>query len=465
MGIAAKLFYSSDTEKQTLHRRIVPSDEQQQIQQERWNDLVEYLQSDLEERTGYAITSWLQGSYKFATQIRPSKKGQEFDIDLGIYFNWSGKPEDGNFAPAKLKALTQESLNEYKNETGDEVLEIVTPAKNRCSRIRFSGDFHIDVPTYHIDPEKDARSLATEENIWENSDPKALYKWFQGFSCKEDGDQLRRIIRYLKMWAALHFGEKDRPSTIMLTVLTVVAFDTLSTDQKDGDDTSFRYVVEKIIINLNGSKFIANPVDHSENLNRMSDSAFLSFVSKFNELLSVSVEALKVNNEFESAIIWQTAFQYFFPLPVVEQDEKTDSTLLPVVQFVPEILIKAFSSNNTRFVYEGQNQIKIPRNCNIQFSIINKALLPQGARIEWMVRNQEQEAEIENDMGHMAGTALVGQEHSAYKGVHFMDLTIKSNFGSVIGFRRIPVEVTGMVMPPRNPRKKPGYLRLLRKRR
>ena len=36
-------FYSTDTEKQTLHRRIVPNQSQFQQQQDRWNDLGDYL--------------------------------------------------------------------------------------------------------------------------------------------------------------------------------------------------------------------------------------------------------------------------------------------------------------------------------------------------------------------------------------------------------------------------------------
>jgi len=49
MGIAKLLFFNStDMEKQTLHRRITPSQDQQSEQQERWNDLAEYLVSDLD---------------------------------------------------------------------------------------------------------------------------------------------------------------------------------------------------------------------------------------------------------------------------------------------------------------------------------------------------------------------------------------------------------------------------------
>ena len=104
MGSASSLFYSSnDTEKQTLHRRITPSSDQFEEQQARWNALAEYLSADLRGRSGYSIRTWLQGSYKFGTQTRPVRFGEEFDIDLGIYYVWKGSRDDGDYDPQTLK--------------------------------------------------------------------------------------------------------------------------------------------------------------------------------------------------------------------------------------------------------------------------------------------------------------------------------------------------------------------------
>jgi hypothetical protein len=87
MGIVASLFFTNDSEKQTLHRRIIPTDEQRESQKKRWNDLAEYLKEQLREDSAYPIYSWLQGSYKFATQLRPLMENEEFDIDWGFTFS------------------------------------------------------------------------------------------------------------------------------------------------------------------------------------------------------------------------------------------------------------------------------------------------------------------------------------------------------------------------------------------
>jgi len=466
MAIASNLFYSTDTEKQTLHRRIIPSDEHQQSQQERWNDLVDYLQGDLAEKSGYPVTSWLQGSYKFATQIRPSRKGEEFDIDLGIYFNWVGKPEDGKFEPNQLKSLTQESLETYMQDAGDEVLEVVTPPKNRCSRIRFTGGFHIDVPSYHSDPDQDTRTLATEENKWEESDPKALYEWFQYSVSDEDSPQLRRLVRYIKMWTALHFKEEElRPATILLTVLMTEAYTTLTSNEKDGDDLAFKVSVEKITERLNADSTVNNPVNGSEDINRLDSDSFTSFIGKLSELVEISTRALKARSEFESAATWQEAFRHFFPFPVTEQGDKKNLALVPV-KFNPQVSIVAVPKDNPNFKYSGTNEIgPIPKECKLRFIITNANLLPQDTKIEWIARNEGQDAEYQNDLGHFAGNGSQVDDYSAYKGTHFMDVVVKSPFGVIWGFRRIPVQVSGIAIPPRNPKRKPGYTRFRSRRR
>ena len=127
MGISSTIFYdSNDSEKQTLHRRIVPSENQFEEQQERWSVLADYMITDLRDRSGCAIRSWLQGSYKFGTQVRPARLGGEYDIDLGVYFEWAGAAEAGYYEPHELKEMVQVSLRNYR---ADDVIEVVEPAE------------------------------------------------------------------------------------------------------------------------------------------------------------------------------------------------------------------------------------------------------------------------------------------------------------------------------------------------
>lgn len=456
------LFYSTDTEKQTLHRRIIPNQKQQETQQERWKDLRDYLVEDLCEASGYSISSWLQGSYKFYTQIRPVKKDDEFDIDLGIYFNWSGSPDEGSLSPLELKKLVQKSLLKYKNET-DDTVKVMDPPKDRCCRIHFEGDFHIDVPCYHLDENRDARALATENNEWEYSDPKAFYLWFKEKFADDDNSQIRRLIRYLKAWAALSL-EKP-PSSVLLTVLVAEAYLDFTEEQCDGDDVALSHLSKSLIDRLEMDHRVPNPIDEKENLNRLTEEDTSTLIQKLRELLDISNRALRASTEIDSATIWSELFSYFFPIPK-EESPNPENRAIVRVHFEPKVQVTAISTSNKNFSYNELNRIgPIPKKCTIHFNLINSNELPSGAHIQWVVRNEGEEAEYTNDLGHWSATDKIEvEESSAYKGTHYMDVLVTSPVQGVLGFLRIPVEVNGTFIPPRNP-KKPGYSKLSLKRR
>lgn len=453
MGITSSLFFSSnDSDKQTLHRRITPTDDQFAEQQERWNALAEYLVTDLKLKSGLAIRTWLQGSYKFGTQVRPARLAGEFDIDLGIYFEWSGQPHEGHYRAENIKRLVQESLKSY---SGDEVIEVVAPPKPRCARIRFKWDFHIDVPAYHLDPERDARALATEENGWESSDSKTLYLWFKNeFEDDYTRSKARRQIRYLKAWAALKFHEESgRPSSTLLTVLVSEAYRDVLQNGTASDDEALCAVVERMLDRLESEPKVANPVDDQETLTaRLSGPQLAVFVNQLRDLHGTAQAALGSASLVDAADKWSEAFEHFFPMPDDQELAKSINEMaqLPMV-IKPEIDVRAISKDNRAFDWRGLNRIgPIPKNCDIYFRLINQNIVPPGATIEWIVRNEGEEAETINDLGHTAGSGITAQERSAYKGTHFMDCAIKA-YGRVIGFRRVPVNITGMFIPRRNP--------------
>jgi len=453
MGITASLFYSADTEKQTLDRRIRPSEAQIEAQQERWNALAEHLLKDLAARSGYSTRSWLQGSYKFGTQVRPAKKGDEFDIDLGIYFEWEGTPEDGNHGPEALKEMVQKSLLAYEDEA---VLKVVKPPKSRCSRIRFKDDFHIDVPCYHLDPTRDARTLATT-NGWEESDPKAIYLWFRDRFDDEKRAKARRLVRYVKCWAALTFAESERPSSILLTVLVAEAMDEVSDRDLACDDDALLAVLKKIVDRLERDWTVKNPVNEEERLSdrltREQKDAVLAELRKFR---SIAEEALACDGVLDAADKWAKVFAHFFPLPEdIEKELAESRALVPVL---PDVRVIAVPNNNQGRRFEGMNRIgPIPKDCTIYFEIVSPGCIQPGDMVEWMVRNEGDEAEYRNDLGHYAGCGVRVSRHSAYKGTHYMDCIIHRN-GRLVAVRRISVEILGSFMPPRNPVKRPDYV-------
>jgi hypothetical protein len=456
MGLTAFLFFSSDPSDQTLHRRITPTEEQSTNQQERWNALAEYLRSDLKGRTGYPIRTWLQGSYKFGTQIRPSHKYDEFDIDLGVYFEWEGLCTDGVYRSDEIKNIVQTSLSVY---SGDGVKQLVSPPKERCSRISFNGNFHIDVPSYHLDVSGDSRSLATQTRGWESSDPKALYLWFREQFEEADRTRVRRLIRYTKCWAALKFPEvAKRPSSTLLTVLVAEAFRNIAGENRDSDDQALTAVLGTMFERIQTHPKVLNPLDSGECLSdRLEIGDYNAFVERLNEFRGIAITASAENNVGAAAAMWGSAFEQFFPIPQQEQLAKAliegsvgksiayNSSLPAVVQ--PDVHVRATSKINSRFQYSGMNKIgPIPKECDIFFDLVNRNELPGDAEVEWMVRNEGDEAETVNDLGHRAGHGLTAKESSAYVGTHYMDCSIKRG-QRILGMKRIPVVIDNRRTP------------------
>jgi len=448
MGLATSLFYSNSPDKQTLHRRIIPTNEQQEAQQQRWNDLADYLKTELRIKSNYSIYSWLQGSYKFATQLRPLSINDEFDIDLGIYFQWEGTPDKGNFSPLEFKNMVQQCMEIYA-KTQDDIKQIASP-KMRCNRIHYEGNFHIDVPTYHLDNLHDTRALATEDNKWEDSDPKAIYVWFKTQVPEEIRPQVRRLIRYLKAWAILNLEEGNgKPSAILLTILVAELYPMLSEEQCSSDDEALATILELILDRIKQNPTIRNPVDQNEIISdRLGKNGMLALQSHIEEFYSIAQKALSAKTEFEAADLWSKIYKHFFPLPETREqiarfsESRKDSLLAKV--FTPRIYVTAERKKYLPGKTNKWSKLNfigpIPKNCSITFKLINSAELPTHATVEWTVRNEGSEAEMKNDLGHQAGKGLIAKEHSAYQGTHYMDCVV-SQYGQIIGVTRVKVIV------------------------
>ncbi len=452
MAKASNYFFDgNNTARQTLHRRITPSDTQYDEQKARWNALADFMKPQLIEASGYPIRSWLQGSYKLGTQVRPTHKGDEFDIDLGIYYCWEGLPNDGNFGPKVLKQMVQKALEEFA-VWNEDVAEVIVPPKMRCCRIRFDGDFHIDVPCYHLDDERDARTLATEDNTWEESDPKAIYKWFTSQFDDYVRIRVRRLVRYMKAWAALRFrDENDRPASVLLTVLAAQAVSDLDDDLPGSEDEALDVVLRKVYKIVSEDQDICNPVDPNENLaGRMSVEQWDVFVDRLKQFSDVATRAVNTDYELIACVLWSELFEHLFPLPDAPtlRNETRQSLAL---QTLPEIQVSAVSTDNKNLRYNGTNEIgPIPKNCGITFRVSNANRMPYGVQFSWMVRNEGNEAENINDLGHKAGNGINVTEHSAYNGTHYMDCTAILE-GQIVGVRRVRVCIRSLAAPKRNP--------------
>lgn len=460
MGKASRLF-NGNTD-QTLIGRVTPTTEQREFLQEQWNNLAAHLKKVLG-KYGYTISTWLQGSYKYATLIKPVHLGEEYDVDVGVYFEWDDE-QDVEPTPKQLREWVQRELVEYEKSCED-LKEVEVPAKERCSRASYIRQFHIDTPVYHLNTDSDVRRLACLSDKWEHSDPKKLYKWFKDAVIGDDRDQLRRLVRYLKAWAAVSFDDvpDSRPSSIFLTVVATEAYQDLWIQRLVGlaDDDALVAVVKKLHARLFNERKVMNPVDEDEDLNRISSEAWDGFLPRLAALQDIAERADDAEDEASAALIWSEAFSFLIPLPETDQVEIVDESSGRAVMQLPEVEIKVFAGDPARLVSTHRNEVPgVAKNCSLIFAIVNPHVVPEFATVEWTVRNEGQEADQRSDLGHrrVGMRLLSAEEHTAYRGRHFMDCIVRLN-GQIYAVRRVPVAVRDLQHAVRNP-PKPSYTKI-----
>ncbi len=458
MGISANLFYSSNSENDTLHKRVAPSQEQLSYLQENWNNLASYLKQGVSLHYGLNSETWIQGSYKFGTLIRPVSMEFEYDVDLGLYL--TPKTEDLEKLPSAYSYRNYvRNLLEVYTQSDSEADKVATPSKEKCERLHYKKNFHIDVPAYKLI--NDNHLLATLPDNWQDSNPKELYLWFRG-ECEKakDPQQLKRIIQYVKNWAAQTFmshGKEFQPSSIMLTVLVTNAYLKLNREISIDDDDSLTLIVSEIYSKFIFDSAIKNPTDSSENLNRMSEEGSRNFSTELASLKGTCLAAARTTNKFMASRMWERAFGHFFPIAA----EEYASGQLPA-RINPEIDIDLLHSEYGSPVYTTHNSImQVPKQCHLHFRITNPEQLPAGCKVEWVVRNAGKEAMNTNDMGHkIIGTGLFEhKEHTAYHGQHYMDCTVYDAHGSFYSFKRVPVAVLRQTQSQVHKRPNSGYRR------
>lgn len=443
MGQAAQLFNGSA--EQTLYGRVTPTPEQRQFLQAQWNAMADHFKAKLAD-WGYPISIWLQGSYKYGTLIKPVHKGEEYDVDVGIYFSWDPKDTEASPTAQQLRTWVQNELVEYKKGVA-ELMEVVDPPKERCSRAVYEQQFHIDTPTYHLNPANDARRLACLSGAWEDSDPKLLYKWFRDVVGSDNREQLRRLVRYLKGWAAVAFEEapEARPSSILLTVTTAEAFNEMWGARLWGiaDDDALIAIVAKLYERLNRDRKVYNPIDRNEDLNRIPTNAWDAFLTRLAVLNDAAQTADAAEDEASAALAWEGAFSFLMPFPETDEVEVVESSSERALMQVPDIDIGVYDRKGGNLLATYRNEVpSVPKDRWLVFNIANRHVVPQYADISWTVRNAGEEADYIGDLGHIQrGISMhSAEERTAYLGKHYMDCVIRLN-GTVFAVRRVPVYI------------------------
>lgn len=261
------------------------------------------------------LTFFDQGSYR--QNSRTVIKSDNVDRDIAVEFPLDIEYFDD---PRKIKNKAKASLERTNRIPKIKEPCITVGYKNADEEI-----IHIDFPLYAI--HNGCHYLArgkefSSEYSWEKCDPRGLNDIFDLWFAGTQGDQFRRIIRYLKRWKNTVYGEstsKDAlPPGIALTLSAHKGFCV----NPDNDLEVLFQVVKTIVncftVNSEGKYSIKEylPVEpYTDVFFKMSEINQDNYHYKLEKLKEALSFALSVTEEYEAAKELQKFFGDDFPLP------------------------------------------------------------------------------------------------------------------------------------------------------
>jgi hypothetical protein len=222
----------------------------------------------------------------------------EFDIDLGVYLQ--NLPQDNWPSPDIVHRWIFNAVEEHTKEAPKD--------KRTCVRVTYAGYYHTDLPIYG--PSIENSYLAEKgEKGWHESNPVAFTNWFIE-RVKKEGEQLRRIVHYIKAWADFKSSNAKLPKSFILTILAANHF-----MESDRDDVSFSSTMKNIYESINISTVITNPVNPNEIVSeRITESQWSNFNDELSSLKDNASDALKNDEKEEASKTWRKVFGDRFPI-------------------------------------------------------------------------------------------------------------------------------------------------------
>lgn len=258
----------------------------------------------------YKYDVYPHGSVRILTTVKPIGK-DEFDLDIAIHL----KAQWGNHIPERIYNELKRRLMEHEKYA--KILE----AKNRCIRINYHGDFHIDILPGIQEFEWDENRLKIPDRDlgrWVSSSPRGYANWFLGrnnmvvesllekalraekipvdnFKHKKP---LQRSVQLIKRFRDIYFQKDDtyRTSSIILT--------TIAGQFYNGEDSIFDTIdniikrIKTQILAQPQRLVILNPVNNQENFTDKwdEDPGYYKAFIAFCDYLDAAWQELKRDN-------------------------------------------------------------------------------------------------------------------------------------------------------------------------
>ncbi|MHA7057414.1 SMODS domain-containing nucleotidyltransferase [Aquimarina sp. M1] len=277
------LFKNKNTQLDDLLARIAEQIQLDDTRKERMETAYRAIESLLNEDTGFfkdaVFEIYPQGSVRIGTTVKPTGKN-EFDLDIVVNIVMDWEKYSPQYIYNQLKRVLQNS-DRYKDKV---------ELKNRCIRLNYAGDFHMDILPGCQETSYDEDKLVIpdrELGDWTSSNPRGYGNWFvdksnlakmtllekayamenlpaDEFSKKKP---LQRAVQLIKMYRDEYFKSNPKMATSSIILTTIAG------EFYDGEESIFdtiENIIHKIkqnfsIVGLVGNRLkILNPINSQE---------------------------------------------------------------------------------------------------------------------------------------------------------------------------------------------------------
>ena len=255
----------------------------------------DYLKDNLH---GYQ-TMERQGSYALDTLIKPVDDNDEYDADIQIVMNPNPRWERKDYVLAINRTLAG-------NKTYGDKLRL----KTRCVKVKYAGDFHLDVvPRVTIGGKHYICNRI--DNTFEETDGNGYRDWFNEKN-RITGGNLKRVVRLLK-----YLRDHKNSFTAKSILLTTLAGNTIKSSDKGTTAVStVADTLETVLSRMDNylqqhpnMPEIKNPVLPTENFNRHWDQPkYANFRNRVQSYAGTAKRAKAEQSAEKATKIWQELF-------------------------------------------------------------------------------------------------------------------------------------------------------------
>jgi hypothetical protein len=320
----AKVQFPEDRNTQ-IHDLLKRSCEELQLTSTRYQQAVDryeavckWLEADESVVAVFNPTMYPQGSMKIGTTVKPFGR-DEYDLDFVCEFRLLvGKLQ----SPLQLLKLLESRLREH------EVYRSIFEMKNRCVRLNYANEFHMDIlpacPDFGVGGSclfvPDRKSLT-----WKHSNPKGYADWFES-RCElavklliesrrlmakaepippqeaaEEKAILKRVVQLLKRWRDIRYRREPKlaPISMVLTTMAAQAYGGEHTVTEAMTSVLNNFIA--LIASSNPRVYVPNPANPKEDLSERWDDAsqyraFVDGVREFHKRWNEALAARGIQN-------------------------------------------------------------------------------------------------------------------------------------------------------------------------